>query len=318
MISIVIPTHKGSNKVLLSIYSALNQTYSDIEIIVVDDNGIGSDEQLKTASVLKNLIEEKKIKYITHEVNRNGSAARNTGFRASVGEYINFLDDDDVLLPDKISVQKKCLDESDECIGAAVCGTYFVHENGKGYVSIPDCNSNHIQKDYLCERVKFNTSAILFKRGAIEEIGGFDESFSRHQDWEFCMRMMAKYRFKTCEKLLLIKYATARNIASNPEKAVKYFDHFCRKMTPFLNALDDGDKTAILNYHTRRLYKTYILSKDILGACRYAGKIGMSLSQVMIAFKELCGLVWRKKVKGNTQLVKSYQEYMDEAMAALG
>ena len=96
MVSIVIPTYGGSDCVKRAVDSCLSQSYSYLEIIVVDDNGEGTESQVKTYNSLSSLIESNKIRYICHEVNKNGSAARNTGVKASTGEYIALLDDDDV------------------------------------------------------------------------------------------------------------------------------------------------------------------------------------------------------------------------------
>lgn len=111
LVSVIIPTYKRSDYLLQTIESVLNQTYSSIEIIVVDDNGFGTVFQKETYNKLKSLIVSNKIIYIPHDTNKNGSAARNTGFKASKGEYINFLDDDDELMPDKIEKQVHILSQ---------------------------------------------------------------------------------------------------------------------------------------------------------------------------------------------------------------
>lgn len=314
MISIIIPTYKGSDKILLPIYSAVRQSYSDIEIIVVDDNGLGTDEQIKTELILKPLIEKKVIQYIAHKENKNGSAARNTGFFASKGEYVNFLDDDDYMLPDKLMMQKDILDNASEKVGAVVCGSYFVHEDGKGISSIPDCEVEHFQREYLCERAKFNTSAVLFRRQAIQVFGGFNESFRRHQDWEFCFRVMSKYFFVNCDQILLIKYATERNVAANPETAVAYYKHFIENISPYISQLDERDQKEIKEYHLRRLYKSYLISKRVKGAIEYANTVDMSLIEQMRAIIELLGHVIKRFTRSNKQVAVPVEMYIKEAM----
>ena len=98
LVSVIIPTYSRPDFISRAIESVLNQTYKPIEIIVVDDNGRGTNNQILTEQVLTNFIRSNQIKYIVHEKNKNGSAARNTGAASSHGEYITFLDDDDVLL----------------------------------------------------------------------------------------------------------------------------------------------------------------------------------------------------------------------------
>ena len=102
IVSVIITTFARPDNLIRAIKSVLNQTYKPIEIIVVDDNGKGTPSQQETEKILREYICSGAIQYITHDMNKNGSAARNTGFRASMGEYVNFLDDDDEFAPTKI------------------------------------------------------------------------------------------------------------------------------------------------------------------------------------------------------------------------
>ena len=88
LVSIVIPTYARPTNLIRAIESVLAQTYAPIEIIVVDDNGVNTPFQKETENLLSSYIFDGKITYLKHEVNRNGSAARNTGTRASHGEII--------------------------------------------------------------------------------------------------------------------------------------------------------------------------------------------------------------------------------------
>ena len=90
LVSVIIPTHKGSENICRAVDSVLSQTYGSIEVIVVDDNGLGSEEQRKTEEAMGKYSGDSRVTYLTHKVNKNGSAARNTGLRASKGEYIAF------------------------------------------------------------------------------------------------------------------------------------------------------------------------------------------------------------------------------------
>ena len=105
LVSVIIPTYKGADKINSAVDSVLNQTYKNIEVIVVDDNGENEPEQLLTAEKMKKYETFENVKYLVHKKNINGSAARNTGIRASKGFYLGFLDDDDVFLPEKTQKQ---------------------------------------------------------------------------------------------------------------------------------------------------------------------------------------------------------------------
>jgi glycosyltransferase involved in cell wall biosynthesis len=123
LVSVIIPTYKGADKINSAVDSVLNQTYKNIEVIVVDDNGKNEPEQLLTAEKMKKYETFENVKYLVHKKNINGSAARNTGIRASKGFYLGFLDDDDVFLPDKTQKQVDCFEKLPEDY-AMIYGSY--------------------------------------------------------------------------------------------------------------------------------------------------------------------------------------------------
>lgn len=224
LVSIIIPTYKRPENLKRAINSVLNQTYTPIEIIVVDDNGNGTKWQIYTETLLKDYIQQNKIKYITHEINRNGSAARNTGFHASQGEYINFLDDDDVFEPTKIQKQIKCLNSHTEEFGACICNSHI-----KGFKRSFNTNitfEGNLIQEVLTEKVAFNTSTVLFRRNVLLDLKGFDESFYRHQDWELYVRFFRKYKVCLVADSLLTKISMPNIITSNPLKAIEYKEKF--------------------------------------------------------------------------------------------
>lgn len=315
MVSIVMPTYKGSDKILLPLYGALTQTYPNTEVIVVDDNGCGTAEQIATQQVLQPLIDRGDIVYIAHAENKNGSAARNTGFRAAKGEFITFLDDDDVILPTKLERQMAVMCDPLKPADVVICGSYFVHENGRGIKTKPSWNPAHIQRDYLLDKMHFNTSAILLRKEVVERIGGFDESFRRHQDWEFCLRLMQFATFATVEEYLVIKYATGRNMAGSPEKAVAFYEHFRKKMQPYFNTLTDSDQMAIKRFQSKRLMKTFIYAKKLKGLRSYMRSCGLSIFSLAAVMVDICTHVIKRYTRGNCQHVNSWQRYMQDASA---
>lgn len=105
LVSVVIPTFNRPQYLQRCIESIKNQTYKNIEIIVVDDNNPNTLERRETEKVLSLYKNNSNIIYLKHERNKNGSAARNTGWKFSKGEYITFVDDDDIIYSDKIQKQ---------------------------------------------------------------------------------------------------------------------------------------------------------------------------------------------------------------------
>ena len=99
LVSVIITTCNGDYKLVRAVDSVLMQTYNNIEIIVVDDNGNGTASRIETEKMMEKFSNTERVIYLKHEQNKNGSAARNTGIRTAKGKYVAFLDDDDVFNP---------------------------------------------------------------------------------------------------------------------------------------------------------------------------------------------------------------------------
>lgn len=201
LVSVIIPTYKRPDMVLRAIHSVLKQTYSNIEIIVVDDNGLGNEFQLKTAENLKTVSEN--IKYIVHEVNKGGSSARNTGWKNSSGEFITFLDDDDEISDRKIECQVSCLMKHDCSWGACYSAYHVLKQDGSIQKS-----SHHKEGDVYLQalmRTMFmgSGSNLLLRKSVVDQVRGYDESFVRNQDIEFMTRVFEKYKLAFVNEDLL-------------------------------------------------------------------------------------------------------------------
>ena len=106
-VSVIIPTYKRCDFIDRAINSILNQSYPNIEIVIVDDNGDGTLDRNKMIEIMNKYESDNRIKYIKNPVNKGGALARNIGIQAATGEFITFLDDDDEYLPTKIEVQHR-------------------------------------------------------------------------------------------------------------------------------------------------------------------------------------------------------------------
>ncbi len=234
MVSVIITTFARPDNLIRAIKSVQNQTYKPIEIIVVDDNGKGTTPQQETEKILREYICYGAIQYIPHDMNRNGSAARNTGFKASMGEYVNFLDDDDEFVP-KIEKQVRRLEETSE-YDACYCNTR-IHGRERDIVWKSKLEGN-LALQILKREIHFNTSSVLFRRKAIDDINGWDERFFRHQDLEFEIRFFRKHKICVAcpEEFLLDKYSTPNVVSRNPQKAVEYRSFFLNEMMDDIEA----------------------------------------------------------------------------------
>ena len=298
--TIVIPTYKGSNSVMLAVESALRQRQVELEIIVVDDNGTNTEEQKKTAEMLKKYIESNQIDYICHDVNRNGSAARNTGLKHSHGMYIAFLDDDDYLKAEKTKKQLDLLKRNPNC-GMCVCSGCYVNKNGIGYRKVLH-ESEEFLYGYLLDKNYFNTSAILFRRDVLVEFGGFDESFRRHQDWELVTKVLSKYDACVLEDVEMYRYLEGRNNPKTFSQRIEFQDHFFSVCEPYmLKRLTKKQVEKVRIFRSREICQILIRTGNIRQAIKYGMSYG-GMFEFVVATVGMIPLLIRKLIYGNRKV----------------
>jgi len=201
-VSVIVPTYKRSEDIARAVDSVLAQTIDSFEVIVVDDNGVGTEDGEKTAEVMKKYEGDTRVKYLRHEVNKNGSAARNTGIRASEGDYISFLDDDDTYCPGRLLAMYNKLESLDDSWGACYTGYVKYMANGKKQYSAEKNEGDLFLQALMRSLYIGSGSNLFFSRKAVEDIGLFDESFRRNQDLEYLARILKKYKMAYVDEVL--------------------------------------------------------------------------------------------------------------------
>lgn len=195
-VSAVITTCNRIEYLKKAINSVYNQTYSNIEIIVVDD---GSTDGTKEYCE-----KEEKIKYIFIPKNehKNGNYARNLGIKNSSGEFVAFLDDDDEWMPTKIEKQMQTILKSKD-ISLVYTGLKFDVNNGEYYYY----SSFHTKKDYAKESLYSMIalcSSILVRKNILYAIGLFDENLNYWQDTDLMIRICQKYLISYVDEYLVL------------------------------------------------------------------------------------------------------------------
>lgn len=210
-VSIIITTYHSEIKNLKrAINSVLNQSYKNIEIIVVDDNEPYSKERKKTKQLLENLKKIHDIIYLQHEKNMNGAVARNTGIKKAQGDYVGFLDDDDFYFPQKIEKNVAILEKNKHYCG--VYNSVLLVSDKKIRRLIRATKSGDLTYDLLCDFMIIGTGSNLFiSKNALKELNGFDEAFLRFQDIEFLMRFFEKFKLFNQDEVLVVKDTNKRS-----------------------------------------------------------------------------------------------------------
>lgn len=223
-VSVIIPTFNRSSLLNRSISSVLDQTYQDFEIIVVDD--ASSDN---TENVVRSLVDPR-IRYIKHDTNRGGSAARNTGIKVALGEFIAFQDSDDEWLPEKLEKQMKILASAPTHVGVVYTGFWRIQGDNREY--IPSVEQQVKEGNIHRELLKGNfvtTQAVIVKKECFQKAGMFDESLPRLQDWELFLRIAKLYEFRYVPEPLVKSFFTEGSISSNPKALINAIEIILNK-----------------------------------------------------------------------------------------
>lgn len=259
MVSVIITTCKGSEKLARAIRSVLNQTYKHLEIIVVDDNGKGTEDQLYTESVIAPFLEKKQIKYIVHDVNKNGAVARNTGASAARGKYLAFLDDDDFFLPSRIKLLVQKAEESG--VDLAYSNVVFLKGNQVIH-GMQARTQGFTYKDLLEDQNLLGTGSNIFvSKETYNRIRGFDESFKRYQDIEFMIRALEVGRILGVDEYTVVKDISEVRFYPQYDKFLSIQEHFLNKFHDEINNLDSHERRHCLLFKRAELYYAACMSK---------------------------------------------------------
>lgn len=285
LVSVIIPTYKRPCYLERAINSVLGQTYENIEIIVVDDNNPDTDGRKMTVEIMKIFDNNIKVKYIQHDKNRNGSAARNTGARHSRGEYLAFLDDDDIFMCNKISSQvEKMLTLTDEW--GACYNKYYTQRPGETLILVKENREGDLFLSALKQELCISAgSNLLVRRAAFESINGFDESFKRNQDHEFLVRLLHNYKLAYVDEPGLIYSVGTTNVKINYEETI---NHYIAKFDHLIDNLPDQEKQEFYQNINRLKFYSYLrIEKNYRKAFRFILHEGYSPFD---ALKYLSGL----------------------------
>jgi glycosyltransferase involved in cell wall biosynthesis len=185
-VSVVIPVFNRPAAVRRAIDSVLAQTCQEFEVIVVDD---GSTDDTPAAVLA---VSDPRITLMRHAENRGGSAARNTGIRASNGSFVAFLDSDDEWLPTKLERQLESFERSGGALALVYTGTEHVNADGTFSRQIPRRHVN-LARMLLVKNVVGETSVGMVRRTALLTVGGFDESLPACQDVDLWQRISRQF-----------------------------------------------------------------------------------------------------------------------------
>jgi len=221
-VSVIIPTYNRAGYLGEAIQSVLDQTFSDFELLVVDDGS--TDNTREVVASFKDV----RVRYIQQE-NRGVAAARNAGIKASDGEYIAFLDSDDIWLPENLEIKVKLLDSRPEV--GLVCSDAYFFDNSSGATLCrlwhdpkspawfdPVRAARQPLKELIRKGCLIMPPASLVRSQVVTAVNYFDESLPTSEDWDFIIRIVQRFQVEIIDMPLLKVRRHSTNLSENQEK----------------------------------------------------------------------------------------------------
>ena len=211
LVSVILPSYNRADRILVAVDSVLNQTYDNLELIIVDD---ASEDE--TPEVIKSL-DDDRVKFIVHETNKGASAARNTALKEAKGKYVAYLDSDNEWELNYLSAMVGAfliLEDAD----ALYSGQIIYSEFDSDPVAVRFASYN---KPLIHNRSYIDLNCFCHKLDVIDKVGNFDESLIKFVDWDLILRISNEFKIYSIP-VLLCKYY---NHTSETRITTKYNDN---------------------------------------------------------------------------------------------
>lgn len=217
LISVIVPTFNRAHLIKDAINSVLNQAYTNFELLVIDDHSTDH-----TKEVVKQY-EDQKVKYLVNKRTKGAQGARNTGIYDAKGEWLAFLDSDDVWKDERLSKGVEIIQNKNNTELVGIACTHVTNKYSKGMQTVS-------KKELLFENTIGGFSNFMCKTQIAKKIGGVDEDFEALQDWDFYIRLVEQGDIiKHHEKLVEIRRGEWDRISTNYKPKINAFTKFKKR-----------------------------------------------------------------------------------------
>lgn len=266
LVSVIIPTYNREKTILKAINSVLNQSYKNIEVIIVDD-----DSKDNTESIVMSLKNEK-ITYVKNRRNLGPSGARNKGITLANGSYIAFQDSDDEWLPSKLEKQMELFNKDE--YGLVYC-PYRYNKNNLMYQYPSSKYDLSELEGYIYDSIldtnKIGNPTMVIKKEVLDNVGGFCEELRSLEDWELALRISYKYKIGYVNEMLVNANYSLDSVNYDFRNALESYIYMVRENLPLVK--DKSKLSEMISAIMRYMVGELSLSEmDI-----YKGKIVPSI-----------------------------------------
>ena len=213
-VSVIIPAYNAMAYLSETLESVLKQTLTDFEVLIINDGSKDHIEQWATQ------VTDPRVKLIS-QPNQGVCVARNTGIAKAQGEYVAFLDADDLWDSTKLEKQVRCLEEQPE-VGLVYTWTILITEKGEATeVLVASHAEGNVWEQLLVQDMMSNCSSAMVRRSCFETVGGFDPNFSYCADRDMWVRIAARYPFAVVKEPLTLYRRHSSSMSKNQKKTLQ-------------------------------------------------------------------------------------------------
>lgn len=263
--TVIIPAYNASQYLSDTIKSVLAQTFTDFELLIIDDGSIDN-----TAEIANHYCQLDNRVNLISQSNQGVSSARNQGIKLANGKYIAFLDSDDCWLPNKLVRHLEHLNENSK-VGVSFGKVEFLNTSGEltGYLSNSPLTA--IESEYLLsENPTITTSNIVARQEVFEQVGGFDERISYSEDLEWLLRLACKgtWEIEGINEILTQYRTSQSSLSSDLHKMEQGWNFLINRVMTYAPYLVNQHY-----YKAKSTYLRYLARKSI--RCGLPAKVGL-------------------------------------------
>lgn len=217
LVSVIVPAYNAEQFISLTLDSLVSQTYSNFEVIVVDDGS-----QDGTAEIVDDYASRDRRIKLFQQANAGVAIARNQAIHLSQGQYIAPIDADDIWYPQKLEKQVQCFSQADASVGLVYSWSADIDESDRitgGFYT------SNLEGDVYIPLIYYNflgnASSPLIRRECFEKVGGYNSKLKALnaqgcEDWELYLRIAEEYEFRVVPELLIGYRQFAGSMSANP------------------------------------------------------------------------------------------------------
>lgn len=321
LVSVVIPAYNAESFIKHTLASVLQQGYQNIEVLVVDDGS-----QDSTADIVNSFAKSDSRVILLSQPNSGPSSARNLGIHRSKGEFIAFIDADDIYYPLSLEKLTHAMLKTDDSVALVYAWTAHIDDAGS-LTSGFNCSllEGDVYKALLNTNFIGNGSAVLVRRCCIDKVGSYDcEMLPGCEDWDFYLRLAEHYQFKVVPEFLIGYRKLATSISRscvNMENSYEQFLENAQRQNPDISTefihtsqswyflyLNSQSRSSRRYYESiQYLYKALIRNPKLRLNLNFYKALVLTLSETVTS--PFTFLVWKDNIswtKFRQQLRKSY------------